>query len=59
MQDKNFKTFNIRLPKEIWVFLKESSLKNEISMNEIINLLILKYKKSLEKCLTDDDAMVQ
>lgn len=53
------KAMNIRLPKEMWVFLREKSLKTESSMNGII----LKYiendmKRRGKKELQDKNSVV-
>jgi predicted HicB family RNase H-like nuclease len=54
----NIKTFNIRIPRELWVFLKKSSVDQDRSMNEIIVSCIEKLKKKKENKLTSNDAMV-
>lgn len=46
---KNEKPFQIRVPKDIWVFLKKNSVDLEKSMNSIIIERLKKYKKSYEK----------
>lgn len=46
---EKFKVFNIRMPMESWLFLKNTSARQESSMSEIINDLIDKYKRKLEK----------
>jgi hypothetical protein len=51
----DIKPFPTRLPKELWKFLKNKSTEKEMSMNDIIIALIIKYKKSLEKSLTKSD----
>lgn len=43
------KTFSLRLPKEIWTFLKKQTIEQEKSMNHIILDCLEKYKKKLEK----------
>ena len=56
MKNKNeaIKTFNIRLPKEIWVFLKKLSIKQELTMNVIILNLIIALEKKHKKRLTNN-----
>jgi ATP-dependent protease Clp ATPase subunit len=54
----NIKAFNIRLPKEIWAFLKKQSIDQEKAMNVIVVDCLEKYKKKFEKKLTQDDAVV-
>ena len=43
------KSFNIRLPKDLWVFLKKLSADQETSMNEIVITLIKRHRKNVEK----------
>lgn len=45
---KDDKIFNMRLPKETWMFLKVDSLDKELSMTDIVYTLIDKYKKREE-----------
>lgn len=50
---KEKKHFNIRIDKDLWVFLKHESARQEISMMEIIENCIIKLKnKSDKKALT-------
>lgn len=42
------KTFNIRVPKEIWSFLKKMAFEHETSMVSIIVKSVEEYKKKLE-----------
>lgn len=44
----NIKSLNIRMPKELWVFLKRRSIDQERTMNEIINELIRKYESKFD-----------
>jgi predicted HicB family RNase H-like nuclease len=46
---ENIKTFNIRMPKSIWEFLKKQSIAQEKSMNEIIRNRLEIYKKNSDK----------
>ena len=46
---EEIRAFNVRLPKNLWKFLKTTSVEQDISMSEIIKLLIEKYKKSYER----------
>lgn len=48
----NVKTLSIRIPKEIWIFLKSQSTRKEKTMNALIVACLKKYKKKLEKVLT-------
>ena len=43
------KTFNIRIPKDLWVFLSKKSIDRELSMNKMLIELIKKYKNKCEK----------
>lgn len=43
------KAFNLRISKEMWVFLKRLSIEQEESMNEIIIRCLEKLKKNKEK----------
>jgi len=52
------KTFNIRVPTELWAFLKKRSVDKQKPMNSILVSLLNKYKKSLEKDLHIDDANI-
>ena len=62
MKNKNesveLKTFNLRMPKETWVFLKNYSTSKEISMSEIVLNQVDKYKKRIESKLTYKDINV-
>jgi predicted HicB family RNase H-like nuclease len=43
------KTFNIRIPKSMWQFLRRQSIDQEKSMNVIVLSCLEKYKKLIEK----------
>jgi len=49
------KYFNMRLPKEVWMFLKKSAAAQELSMTDIIVESVDMYKKKLEKKKKPDD----
>jgi hypothetical protein len=51
-------SLSIRLPKDLWRFMKKKAYEDETTMNEIIVALIVRYKKSLEKQLTRIDNIV-
>lgn len=57
------KTFNIRVPKHIWTFLKNTATEQETSMAEIIIRCVNKYKNklsnNLNNRLTSEDTHVQ
>lgn len=42
------KTFNMKMPKELWMFLKRTAADKEVSMTEIVNTCVEKYKKRLD-----------
>lgn len=52
------KLFNMRLPKHIWLFLKNTAAAQERSMTDIIVEGVEKYKTKLEKKLTNADINV-
>ncbi len=54
----DIKAFQIRIPRNSWVFLRKKSIYLDKSMNEIIAELILKYKKECKKKLTESDTIV-
>lgn len=43
------KHVNMRLPKELWVFLKTLATQKETTMMNIVNKCLMRYKKSIEK----------
>lgn len=55
---RNVKSFNLRMQKEIWMWLKSQSVVEELSMTDIVIHLIEKYKNKCEKVLTNKDALV-
>jgi len=53
------KTFNIRIPKKMWVYLKHESIKQEKTMNVIIvSCLEELMKKKDKKLLTEEKSVV-
>ena len=47
---KDIKVFNVRLPRDEWLFIKQKAMESDISMNELIRVLIERYrKKSFKK----------
>ena len=48
-ENKDIKNFNMRVPKELWIFLKRTSAIQEVSMAKIIIGCIEQYKKRLDK----------
>lgn len=57
-EKSDIKTFNIRLPKKTWLFLKKTAAAQEVSMTDIILRCVNKYQKKLESKLTDEDTDV-
>ena len=55
---KTTKAFQVRLPIEIWKFLKKTAIEQERSMANIIEECVEKYKKKLENKLTNGDTKV-
>lgn len=49
---KEIKTFNVRLPKDTWLFLKKTAAEQGVSMTDIIIRCVEKYRKKLENKLT-------
>jgi len=52
------KSFQIRLPKELWIFLKQRSVAEQRAMNQIIIDSVTNLKKTCEKRLTEIDSVV-
>jgi predicted HicB family RNase H-like nuclease len=57
-RSNELKSFNMRMPKEMWLFLKKTSASQEISMTELILRCVERYKKKFDSRLTDDDTNV-
>lgn len=53
------KTFNIRIPKETWLFLKKTAIFQETSMADLIVRCVNKYKDKFNQALTLEDDDVQ
>jgi hypothetical protein len=53
---KDLKSFNVRVPKELWAFLKKRSVDCDIPMNAMIISMIRKEKDKLDRKLTNNDA---
>ena len=49
------KTFNIRIPKETWLFLKKTAIFKETSMADLIVQCVNKYKDKVDESLTLED----
>lgn len=48
----------IRMPKAFWEFLREQANKEQLPINRLVIELIKKYKKRVEKELTDDSNLL-
>ncbi len=42
------KTFNMKMTKELWMFLKNYAAANELSMTTIVGTCLEKYRKRIE-----------
>jgi predicted DNA-binding protein len=58
VKKSEIKSFNVRLPREIWIFLKRVSAEQERSMADVVAECVDKYKRKLENKLTDHDTNV-
>lgn len=52
------KALTLRIPKDLWIFLKDKSIDREMSVSAIINERLNFYKKSCEHVLTNKDTVV-
>jgi hypothetical protein len=52
------KMFNMRMSKEMWMFLKLRAAEQEEAMTDIVNRLLEKYKKKFDDKLTKKDINV-
>jgi predicted HicB family RNase H-like nuclease len=57
-ENKDIKTFNMRMPKDMWMFLKMKAADQEVSMTDIIVRCVGKYKRKFENKLTESDTSV-
>lgn len=46
---EEIKTFNVRVPKKLWSFVKKSAVDKDMSMNDIVIKCLEKYRKNIEK----------
>lgn len=51
-QAPEMKCFNMRIAKDLWVFLKNEATATETSMTDIISACVVKHKKLIERKLT-------
>jgi hypothetical protein len=56
--NQELKAFSVRMPKDMWIFLRTESLRLEVSMIEIILKCVDKHRKIIEKRLTPKDTTV-
>ena len=54
-KDNEIKTFNMRMPKNLWMFLKKTAIDQEKTMTDIIVECVRKYEKKFENRLTSLD----
>lgn len=52
---ENFKAFNIRVPRELWVFMKMLAAQQERSMTELVIECLNDYKRKNIKKLTNSE----
>ncbi len=53
------KTFNIRIPRSLWAYVKKMSIDRDQTMNSLLISLLEKQKKKDENKLTNTDANVK
>lgn len=56
---ETLKTFNIRIPKSLWAYIKKLSVDRDETMNSLLINLLEKHKKKNENKLTNSDANVK
>ena len=49
IKERDYKTFNVRMNKDLWTVLKFDAITKGVTMNSIIIQCVEKYKKNLEK----------
>lgn len=49
------KHFTMRMPKELWLFLKSHGAKKEMSMTDIIVMCVEKYKNRVERVVKEEE----
>lgn len=57
-KNKEIKTFNMRMPKDTWLFLKKTAIDQELSMTDIIVRCVQKYERKFKERLTACDTLV-
>ncbi len=50
---ENVKTFNVRISKDLWAFVKKSAVDNDVSMNHVVTKCLEKYRKHVEKSVDE------
>lgn len=55
---EQMKALTLRINKETWAFLKKKAIDREMSLQELINDCLEKYKKKCQNKLTDVDTLV-
>lgn len=56
--DNKLKSFNVRLPYNVWKFLKVVAAEQERSMGDVIVECVDKYKKRMSNKLTSADTNI-
>lgn len=57
-EHKDIRSFNMRMPTDTWMFLKQQAALQQVSMTDIILRCIAKYQKKFDNKLTLDDTDV-
>lgn len=55
---EQMKALTLRINKETWAFLKKKAIDREMSLQELINDCLEKYKNKCQNKLTDVDTLV-
>lgn len=49
----NYKSYNVRMPKGLWLFAKNFCIENRLTMNDYFLHIMAEHKEKLEKELTE------
>ena len=52
IEKDNLKVFSVRLPRELWKFIKMDAANQELAMTDIVEFCLNEYKKNRENSLT-------
>lgn len=58
MEAKKMKAMTLRMPRELWVFLKKKAIDQDTSINDLINSRLKKFKENCDNKLTVNDTVV-